>query len=247
VAGIHTREPGIIAGVEEASDLFTSLGLSVCSLVIDGTSVSAGALILEVEGEATEILLAERTALNIIGRMSGIATRTQKLVERVRAIDPRCRVSCTRKTAPGLRLMDKKAVLLGGGESHRFSLSDMFLIKDNHLSLISLDEAINRVRARSSYHLIEVEVTTPSMAEEAARMGVHAVMLDNMSPSQVAKTIRLLEKTGLRESLVLEVSGGISEANISAYAKLGVDVISMGSLTHSSPYLDVSLDVQERK
>jgi nicotinate-nucleotide pyrophosphorylase (carboxylating) len=247
VAGIDAREDGIIAGLEEAIGLLSSLGLAVHNPLRDGSRVKAGTRVLEITGPAELILLSERTTLNILGRMSGIATRTRLLVDRVHTVNPRCRIASTRKTAPGLRLLDKKAVMLGGGDSHRYSLSDMILIKDNHLSLLPLSEAVIRVQKRSPYHLIEVEVTTPEMAEEAARIGVPIIMLDNMAPEKVAETLRLLEEKELRKGLLIEVSGGITEENITAYASLDIDVISMGSLTHSVTVLDLGLEILEKK
>jgi nicotinate-nucleotide pyrophosphorylase (carboxylating) len=244
-ASIDVHEDGVLAGMEEACALLTSLGLIVQSSGIDGSVVKAGTRVLEISGPAVVVLLAERTVLNILGRMSGIATRTRSMVDRVRAINPRCRIASTRKTAPGLRGLDKKAVMLGGGDSHRFSLSDMILIKDNHLFLVPLRDAIQRARARSLYRQIEVEVTTPAMAEEAARLGVDILMLDNMGPEQVEDTLRLLERNGLRNRVIIEVSGGITEENITAYAALAVDVISMGSLTHTVSALDLSLEILE--
>jgi nicotinate-nucleotide pyrophosphorylase (carboxylating) len=243
MAGIEARENGIIAGMEEAVALLSSLGLEVQGLVSDGSQVRAGTRILEITGPAATILLAERTILNILSRMSGIASRTRRIVDRVQAINPHCRVAATRKTAPGLRVLDKKAVMLGGGDSHRYSLSDMILIKDNHLSLVPLREAVARAREQSPYRRMEVEVTTPAMAEEAARLGVPIIMLDNMRPEQIAETLHLLEEKGLRKGLIIEASGGITEENISAYASLSIDVISMGSLTHSVSALNLSLEI----
>jgi len=246
-AAIFARKEGVIAGMEEAEALLSSLSLSVQSLVADGSLVRKETRIQEIHGPAEKILLAERTVLNILGRMSGIATRTRQLVDRVHAINPRCRVASTRKTAPGLRLLDKKAVVIGGGDSHRYSLSDMILIKDNHLSLVPLQEAITRAQAQSPYRLIEVEVTTPSMAEEAARMGVPIIMLDNLSVERVSETLDLLNRKGLRKGLIIEVSGGITEDNIDAYASLAIDIISLGSLTHSVTTLDLSLEILEKR
>jgi nicotinate-nucleotide pyrophosphorylase (carboxylating) len=247
MAGIDAREEGVIAGVEEAIALLSSLGLTVQNPVRDGSRMRVGTRVLDITGPAETILLAERTTLNILGRMSGIATRTRLLVDRVHAVNPHCRVASTRKTAPGLRLLDKKAVMLGGGDSHRYTLSDMVLIKDNHLSLVPLSEAVSRAQKRSPYHLIEVEVTTPEMAEEAARLGVPLIMLDNMAPEEVMETLHLLEDKKLRNGLVIEVSGGITEENITAYASLGIDVISIGSLTHSVSVLDLGLEILEKK
>jgi nicotinate-nucleotide pyrophosphorylase (carboxylating) len=244
-AEIVVHEDGIIAGMEEAVALLSSLGLELQNLVSDGSRVKSGTRILEITGPASTILLAERTILNILGRMSGIATYTRRIVDHVQAINPQCRIASTRKTAPGLRILDKKAVMLGGGDSHRFSLSDMILIKDNHLSLMPLRKAVDRAREQSPYRRVEIEVTTPAMAEEAARLGVSIIMLDNMSPKQIAKTLHLLEEKGLRKGVIIEASGGITEENISAYASLSIDVISMGSLTHSAPVLNLGLEIIE--
>jgi nicotinate-nucleotide pyrophosphorylase (carboxylating) len=245
-AAIYARQEGVIAGVEEADMLLSSLGLGVQVQASDGSRVGKGTVVLEITGAAETILLAERTTLNIMGRMSGIATRTRLLVDRIQGVNPRCRLASTRKTAPGLRILDKKAVIIGGGDSHRYSLSDMILIKDNHLSLVPLRDAITKALEQSPYRRVEVEVTTPSMAEEAARMGISLLMLDNMSPQQVAETLHLLEREGLRRSMVIEVSGGITEENILSYARLPIDVISMGSLTHSTPALDLSMEIREK-
>ncbi len=244
-AAVIAHEAGVIAGIEEAIALFASRGISVEHSVKDGSVVPAGTQVLEITGPATGILLMERTVLNIMGRMSGIATRTRRIVDRVQAVNPHCRVASTRKTAPGLRLLDKKAVMLGGGDSHRFSLSDMILVKDNHLALVPLREAITRARMQSPYRNIEVEVTSPTMAEEAVRWGARILLLDNMDPKTIRKTLERLEHAGLRKGLIVEASGGITEDTIAEYAALPIDVISMGSLTHSTSVLDLSLEILE--
>ncbi|MDD1671909.1 MAG: carboxylating nicotinate-nucleotide diphosphorylase, partial [Methanomicrobiales archaeon] len=189
------------------------------------------------------ILRTERTALNLIGRMSGIASATQSLVNRVASINPRCRVAATRKTAPGLRHFDKKAVLLGGGDPHRGTLSDMILIKDNHLALVPLPEAISRARRDSLSRRVEVEVNSPEMALQAARCGADVIMLDNMTPASIRDTISQLEHAGLRDGMTIEVSGKITEDSIAQYAIPGVDMISIGALTHSVKNFDVTLDI----
>ena len=242
-AEIQNREEGVIAGLEEAESLFSYLGVKVHRDVQDGDAVPKGTSLLRLEGPATAILLGERTALNILGRMSGIATRTRSLVVRVRSLNARCRVATTRKTAPGLRLLDKKAVLVGGGETHRFSLSDMILIKDNHLALVPITEAIARASERHRMHRIEVEVSLPADAVTAAKAGADVVMLDNMTPAMVADTLTLLQSEGLRKSVLIEVSGRITEENIQDYAIQDIDLISLGALTHSVRNLDISLEV----
>jgi nicotinate-nucleotide pyrophosphorylase (carboxylating) len=177
--------------------------------------------------------------------MSGIATSTDKLVRMVKGVNPRLRVAATRKTAPGLRMLDKKAVMLGGGDPHRFSLSDMALIKDNHLALIPLEEAVRRMRAVSIYPRVEVEVNSAEDGVKAAAAGADIVMFDNLPPETVMLALQMLEKAGLRERVTIEVSGGIGASNIESYARLGIDIVSIGALTHSVQGFDVSLEVQK--
>ncbi|HDZ35632.1 MAG TPA: carboxylating.nicotinate-nucleotide diphosphorylase [Thermococcus sp.] len=240
-AVVIAKQEGVIAGVEEAKAIFEHFGVNVAIKRRDGEEVEKGEVILELEGDARAILLVERTALNIMGRMSGIATEVRKLVEKARAVNPNVRVAGTRKTL--LKPIDKRAILIGGGEPHRFSLSDAILIKDNHLALVPLEEAIRRAKAFSVYKVVEVEVETLEDAIKAARAGADVVMLDNMSPAEIAETIEALKREGLRERVKIEVSGGITPENIGEYAKLGIDVISLGYLTHSVKNFDVSLEI----
>jgi len=238
---IIAKQNGVIAGVEEAKTLFEHFGVKVEIKKIDGEEVKKGDVILELTGNARAILLVERTALNIMGRMSGIATEVRRLVEKVKAVNPRVKVAGTRKTL--LKPLDKRAILIGGGEPHRFSLSDAILIKDNHLALVPLEEAIKRAKAFSVYKVVEVEVETLEDALKAAKAGADVVMLDNMSPEEIAETITALKREGLRDKVRIEVSGGITPENIEEYAKLEIDVISLGYLTHSVRNFDVSLEI----
>ncbi|WP_297420983.1 carboxylating nicotinate-nucleotide diphosphorylase [Thermococcus sp.] len=240
-AVIIAKQEGIIAGVEEAKALFNHFGIKVGVKKHDGGEVGKGEVILELEGNARAILLVERTALNVMGRMSGIATEVRKLVEKVRAVNPNVRVAGTRKTL--LKPLDKRALLIGGGEPHRFSLSDAILIKDNHLALVPLEEAIKRAKAFSVYKVVEVEVESLEDAVKAAKAGADVVMLDNMTPDEIAETLETLKREGLRDRVKIEVSGGITPENITEYAKLEVDIISLGYLTHSIRNFDVSLEV----
>ena len=240
-AVIIAKGEGIIAGVEEAKALFEHFGVTVKARKRDGEAVKKGDVILELEGNARAILLVERTALNIMGRMSGIATEVRRLVEKVRAVNPKVRVAGTRKTL--LKPLDKRAILIGGGEPHRFSLSDAILIKDNHLALVPLEEAIRRAKAFSVYKVVEVEVETLEDALKAARAGADVIMLDNMSPGEIEETLEALRREGLRDRVKIEVSGGITPENITEYAKLDIDVISLGYLTHSVKNFDVSLEM----
>ena len=240
-AVIVAKQDGVIAGVEEAKALFEHFSVKVSVRKRDGEEVRRGDVILELEGDARAILLVERTALNVMGRMSGIATEVRNLVEKVRAVNPKVRVAGTRKTF--LKPIDKRAILIGGGEPHRFSLSDSILIKDNHLTLVPLEEAIKRAKEFSVYKVLEVEVESLEDAIKAARAGADVIMLDNMSPDEIAETVEALRREELRDRVKIEVSGGITPENIEEYARLDIDVISLGYLTHSVKNFDVSLDV----
>jgi len=242
-AVISAEQSGVVAGLDEAAALFSHFAIDVTSHKSDGDIVSPGDHLISLEGSAKKILLVERTALNIIGRMSGIATQTRALGEIVRSKNPSCRVAATRKTCPGFGVLDKKAVLIGGGDPHRANLSEGFLIKDNHLALVPLEEAIRKAKAYSAYKKIEVEVESAGNAVAAARYGADIIMLDNMNPGQVADTIAILKTAGLRDRVTIEVSGGINEKTLGDYASCGVDVISMGSLTHTVRNFSVTLEI----
>lgn len=242
-AVITSEQPAVIAGLAEASALFQHHGVTVECPVEDGARVTPGTVVLELRGRARMILLVERTALNIIGRMSGIATMTRHYVELARKASPSCRIAATRKTCPGFRELDKKAVFLGGGDPHRWSLSDGILIKDNHLALVSIPDAIARAKTMSSYHIVEIEVTSENDAVSAASAGADIVMLDNMSPEEVRATIKTLERNGLRERVFIELSGSITEETLPRFAGTGADIISIGALTHSAKNISVSLDI----
>jgi nicotinate-nucleotide pyrophosphorylase (carboxylating) len=242
-AVIRAEQAGIIAGLAEATALFSHFSVEVTPHKNDGDTVSSGDILLALDGSAKKILLVERTALNIIGRMSGIATQTNSLNRIVHAKNPSCRVAATRKTCPGFGVLDRKAVIIGGGDPHRANLSEGFLIKDNHLALVPLEEAIRKAKAYSAYKKIEVEVETGRDAVAAARSGADIIMLDNMNPGQVADTIALLKNEGLRDRITVEVSGGIDEKTLGDFAACGADVISMGALTHSVRNFSVTLEI----
>lgn len=237
------RQGGTIAGLKEASILFSHFGVDFLPEIYDGMDVVSGSKIVLLNGSAAGMLLVERTALNIIGRMSGIATQTRRICNIISSHGLSCRIASTRKTAPGLRLLDKKAVTLGGGESHRLGLSDGILIKDNHLALVKMEEAIQKAKKLNLYRKIEIEVESAEKALRAVKAGAEILLLDNMQPDEIRDTIRILEEEKCREGIVIEVSGGIDEENILHYAIPGVDVISMGCLTHSVKNFDISLDI----
>jgi nicotinate-nucleotide pyrophosphorylase (carboxylating) len=244
-AEVRFKESGIVAGIEESAVLLESLGLKTQALFGDGDEVEANRVIMRISGDARTILSVERTLLNLLSRMSGIATATRKLVKKILKAELKTRIACTRKVAPGLLYFDKKAVLLGGGDTHRLHLDDMVLIKDNHIAMAgSLREAVRTAKERASFSKkIEVEVTSAAVAVEAAEAGADIIMLDNFSPKQVQVTIRLLEKAGFLGKVLIEASGGITAENVLAYASTKVDIVSLGEITESPRALDINLKI----
>lgn len=241
VANIIARQEGIIAGVQYAREIFVSRRCKVRILKRDGHKVRPNQKIMLVSGSAYSILSCERTVLNLLSRMSGIATQTNFLVKLIRSVNPKVTLYSTRKTAPGLRIFDKEAVEIGGGHRHRMSLDKMVMIKDNH---IAADSLLNLVRhAKRKHKKIEVEVENLRDAITAAKEGAPIIMLDNISPPQIANIIKALKQLNLRNKVKIEASGGIDATNIKSYAKSGVDIISVGKLTSSVSGLDLSLDV----
>ena len=240
-AVVIAKSDCVVAGLEELEKLFLLFHLDVQAKVKDGERVTTGTEFLSISGEARSILKCERLALNILMRMSGIATETSELVTRCRKLNPDIKIAATRKTTPGFRYYEKRAVVIGGGEAHRFQLDDAIMIKDNHLKIIgSLDDAMTKVNKVKFIKKIEVEVTTQEQALQAAELGADIIMLDNMTPEQV-KNISAGVKN-IRPEVTIEVSGGITPANIEGYAQYA-DVISLGWLTHSAPAKDFSLEV----
>jgi nicotinate-nucleotide pyrophosphorylase (carboxylating) len=214
-------------------------------LIKDGDSVEANTDVIKVHGKARSILKAERTSLNILGRMSGVATETNKLVKEAKKVNQNIRVAATRKTLPGFRIFDKKAVKAGGGDTHRLRLDDAVLIKDNHLKITgSIASTIKLARKKVSFiKKIEVEASTAEEALEAAEAGADIVLLDNMMPKEVSKVITILSERQLRKRVFLEASGGIRAENIKAYSKTGVDAVSLGTITHSAKNIDFGLEI----
>ena len=241
-AKIISRQEGVLAGVKFAGDIFRLKGCNVKIIKKDGAKLKSNQIILQISGNAGTVLSCERTALNLLSRMSGIATQTNFLVSKIRKINRKTKLYSTRKTAPGLRFFDKEAIMIGGGHKHRMSLNDMVMIKDNHLLVTNSMEGIIK-NARKRHKHVEVEVENQRDAILAASSGATIVMLDNFSPVQIKKTITTLQKKKLRNKVKLEASGGINSKNIAAYAKTGVDMISVGSITNSVKGLDLSLEV----
>jgi nicotinate-nucleotide pyrophosphorylase (carboxylating) len=233
----------IVCGLEEASMLFDICGCKSEILVKDGSKVLKGAVVMNVSGYARAILKAERTVLNIIMRMSGIATETRRMVDLAKGVT----ILATRKTAPGLRYFDKKAVVLGGGATHRMRLDDMVLIKDNHLVLVSdLGKCIRLAKKNVGSSIkVECEVRTKEEALAAVAAEADTVMLDNFTPKQAQQTIRQIRRMGLRNKVKIELSGGINQNNIRQYSRTKPDFISLGYITHSSKTIDFSLEIMK--
>ena len=245
-AFVAVRKDGVVSGVELAARVFSSVDreLDVEILVTDGSRVSSGALLIRVEGSARSILTAERTALNFLQRLSGVATLTAQYVEQVKGT--RAQVLDTRKTTPGYRLLEKQAVLDGGGSNHRLGLYDRAMVKDNHLVAEGGMEAIQAAILRLKLDKPEVEVELEADTLEQVRAfltmdGVDHILLDNMSPEQLHEAVVL---RGERGKPYFEASGGITLETLRDIAKTGVDFISVGALTHSAPALDFGLDFE---
>lgn len=240
---IASREAGVIAGTDCVVEAFAQLDARVEVSIVtpDGTAVRPGDVVARVSGPMRSILSSERTALNFLGHLSGVATQTASVVAAVRAGSPTVLILDTRKTTPGLRSLEKAAVRAGGGTNHRANLSDAVLIKDNHLGALSITEAVGRARSMWPGRNVEVECDTEAQVREAAAAGASSVLLDNMTPAQASKAAELARSVA--PAILVEVSGGITEATAPAYAAAGVDLISLGSLTHSVRNLDLGLDL----
>ncbi len=241
------KEQGIIAGIEETCILAESLGLKVAAFLQDGMKANKGQVILKFSGDARTILSMERTILNLLSRMSGIATTTRRLVDKLCEAKLTTKIASTRKSALGLLYFDKKAVQIGGGDSHRLHLDDMILIKDNHVVLAGgVQKATEKAKLCASFtKKIEVEVTRVEDVIVAVEAGADIIMLDNFSSKQAKEAVELLKKTGFYNKVLLEASGGITEISLLEYASTGVNILSMGALTHSVKALDLSLEITQ--
>jgi nicotinate-nucleotide pyrophosphorylase (carboxylating) len=239
VADFVARKAGVIAGIEMAKAVLVEVGLTDISVLVqDGARVEVGAVLLTVRGDTRAILLAERTALNFLGHLSGIATLTRCWVDEVAGTQ--CAVRDTRKTTPGMRQLEKYAVRMGGGTNHRMSLSDAALIKDNHIAAAGgAVAAFSQVRTKFPSAPIEIEVDTLEQLKEVLPLKPDLVLLDNMSPQQCAEAVAIAAG-----SCKLEASGGITLENAKSYALSGVDYLAIGALTHSAPVLDIGLDLR---
>ncbi|MEY4034842.1 MAG: hypothetical protein RLZZ311_19 [Actinomycetota bacterium] len=239
VADFVSRKNGVVAGIDMAHAVLEEVGLTdIAVLVKDGASVKAGDVLMTVRGDTRAILLAERTALNFLGHLSGIATLTRTWVDAIAGTS--CEIRDTRKTTPGMRLLEKYAVRMGGGTNHRMSLSDAALIKDNHIAAAGgVAEAFSKVREKYPTSEIEIEVDTLDQLRQVLPLKPDLVLLDNMSPAQCAEAVAIVSG-----ATKLEASGGISLENAKAYAVTGVNYLAIGALTHSAPVFDIGLDLR---
>ena len=233
------RAAGVLAGTAAATEVYAQVDPSVAVTwrAGDGDAVEAGQEVGRVEGPLRSILTGERCALNFLGHLSGVATLTRAYVNAVG--NHRARIRDTRKTTPGLRALEKAAVRAGGGVNHRGSLSDAVLVKDNHLRLATIDDAVARARLRWPSATVEVECDTLEQVAEAKAAGADLVLLDNMTPGEVAEAVAVLAGAA-----PVEVSGGVTLDTVAAYAAAGADLISVGALTHSAPVVDLALDLE---
>jgi nicotinate-nucleotide pyrophosphorylase (carboxylating) len=237
-ARIVCKEDGVLAGLEEACEVFAYFCVNVERLHYDGDRLKKGDVVLKLTGSAPGILRAERLALNFLGRMSGIASLTARCVAR----SGDARVAATRKTTPGFRKFEKKAVKLGGGDAHRYDLSSAVMIKDNHIAIMGIEDAVAVAKKAASFtKKIEIEVESVADAVRAANLGVDIIMFDNMKPATIAEGVKKVRR--VNPEIIIEASGGITMDNIGEYAKAGVDVISLGALTRDAKWLDFSLDM----
>ncbi|WP_254429664.1 carboxylating nicotinate-nucleotide diphosphorylase [Ruegeria atlantica] len=234
------RQPGRVAGLDcvELTCALVDPAITVTRRVKDGDPIASGTEIATFEGPSRSLLIAERTALNFLGHLSGIASVTADLVRRVEGT--RAAIACTRKTTPGLRTLEKYAVRAGGGMNHRYSLSDAMLIKDNHIAIAGgVVPALTRAKQTVGHMVkIEIEVDTLAQLEQVLEIGADAVLLDNMTPATLRDAVAMIDGTAIAEA-----SGGITPDSVRTVAETGVDLISMGWITHSSPCLDIGLDV----
>jgi nicotinate-nucleotide pyrophosphorylase (carboxylating) len=240
---IFTKEDCTLAGIDVAISFFDYFGIEYSTDYSNGDRLSENDVIFTLKGSSLSILRTERLVLNFLGHLCGIATNTSRCVDIVRRHSD-TRVACTRKTTPGLRKYEKMAVIAGGGDSHRFNLTDSIMIKDNHVKMMGVEAAINSAKEKAGFtQKIEVEVESSADALKAAMAGADIIMLDNMDPAAIIKTVDFLRNSSIPEHIIIEVSGGINMDNLEDYAKTGVHVISMGSLIHQSQWIDVSLEI----
>ena len=246
-ASIIVKEDCIVSGVEIAAAILEYMKIEYLQKKNAGDKAAAGEILFELSGNSISILRAERLVLNFLSHLSGIATNTHNYVTIVKseAGENAPKIAATRKTTPGIRKYEKKAVFDGGGDPHRQNLSDTVMIKDNHIEITGLEKAFKEAKRQTSFSKkIEVEADTAAQALKAAELGADIILLDNMTPDEIRETIAALEQKGLRKFVLLEASGGIRKENLKTYAKTGVDVISLSAVTNDAEWIDIGLDVK---
>ncbi|MEM2488014.1 MAG: carboxylating nicotinate-nucleotide diphosphorylase [Thermoproteota archaeon] len=244
-AVIIAKEEGVSACCEDIAPVLKKMGFEARILKKSGEEFKAGEQVMWIKGDMRRLLSIERLLLNILSQTFGVATLTKKFIEKARKLDPNVRIAATRKVKPGFQYFEKRAIAAVGGDTHRLNLSDMILIKENHLKYFgSVSEAVRKAKEAASFSSkIEVEVSNAEEAVEAAEAGADIIMLDNCTPEKVENAIKMLEQNGLRNKVLVEVSGGIKLENLEDYVKTGADIISSGELTHSAKIIDISLEV----
>ena len=243
LATVYAKERAILAGIEEVAAIAEFSGLEYEVLAFEGNWVDPQTPVMRLRGPARTLLSIERVCLNIVQRMSGIATKVNRMVTVAKEGNPNIKVAATRKTTPGFRFFEKRAVVVGGGDTHRYALDDMVLIKNNHITAAGgVREAVTAAREGVSFSKkISCEARTLQEAQEAIGAGADIVLLDNFKPKDVGGVVEVLKNEGLRDRVILEVSGGVNEENAKEYAATGVDVLSSGALTHSFKSADFNM------
>lgn len=244
-AVVIAKEDGVSACCEDIAPVLKKMGFEVKILKKSGEEFKAGEHVMWIKGNMQKLLSIERLLLNILSQTFGVATLTKRFIEKARKLNPNVRIAATRKVKPGFQYFEKRAIAAAGGDTHRLNLSDMILIKENHLKYFgSVREAVRKAKEAASFSSkIEVEVSSAEEAAEAAEAGADIIMLDNCTPEKVENAIKILKQKGLRNKVLVEVSGGIKLENLEDYVKTGADIISSGELTHSAKIIDISLEV----
>jgi len=255
-AVIFVKEECVISGTEIAAAVFDYMKISFERKKNDGDIAEAGEAVFTLNGDSVSVLRAERIVLNFLSHLSGIATNTRayvKIIEEAFQVSETNektipKIAATRKTTPGIRKYEKKAVFDGGGDTHRQNLADTVMIKDNHIEIMGLEKAFSEAKRKTSFtKKIEVEADTKEQALTAAEMGADIILLDNMSADRIKETVKLLTEKGLRNKVILEASGGIQKENLKSYAKTGIDIISLSAVTNDAPWIDIGLDILKSK
>jgi nicotinate-nucleotide pyrophosphorylase (carboxylating) len=243
LATIYAKDKSVLAGIEEVAAIAEFSGLTYEVLAFEGNWVDPQQPVMRLKGSAWTLLSIERVCLNIVQRMSGIATKVYNMVSTAREVNPNVKIAATRKTTPGFRFFEKRAVVVGGGDPHRYALDDMVLIKNNHITAAGgVREAVTAAREKVSFSKkVSCEARTLQEVQEAIGAGADIILLDNFKPKDIGGLIEVLKKDGTRDKVILEVSGGVNEENVREYAKTGVDVLSSGALTHSYKSSDFNM------